>query len=364
MGYATLGPPNDTVTFRIDPDEVKWDFQVNTSVIDTVGGRVVQIVGATLSDITVRGHYGEDHSKPNASDLDAGRSWRLAEAFIRKVRTWMDYQAQQPDFSKRGNASGTNPPVRFTYSPFGWDFSVYIKGLVDPAASTSISHTVGKFSYEYELTLFVVEDRASDLQILRGKAAKAADNFIARISKGIGWERYDAHRDYFAEQQFSGHTLQDAQSAVDVFKQLGGTGATSQDGTGTPTGPNVYTPLQLAQLAQASGFAEGVGIGYSGHGLTWAVAVALAESGGDASEVSPMNTDGSRDHGLWQINDKAWSGTFDFTKILDPVYNAGAAYQISEHGMNWNPWSTFHNGRAQSFYAQAEQAVQQLLGGK
>src|SRR3954469_3657882 len=99
MGVATLGPPHDTVAFRIDPDAVDWNFIINTSVQPTVGGRVVQIVGATLSDITITGHYGEEHPHKHVSDGSdngPGRSWRLAEAFVRKVRAWMVYQSRQP----------------------------------------------------------------------------------------------------------------------------------------------------------------------------------------------------------------------------------------------------------------------------
>lgn len=67
-----------------------------------------------------------------------------------------------------------------------------------------------------------------------------------------------------------------------------------------------------------------------------AVAVCLAESGGNPSAVSP-----SHDYGLWQINSihassfpKLWPQRFI------PVPNAKMAIAISRNAMDWGPWCT------------------------
>src|SRR4051812_24078460 len=103
-GQATLsfaGGPS--VKFRIDPTEISWDFKINTSVTNTVGGRVVQVTGATLSDIIVHGGFGErrdfdteNHpvnrdSNPDHAFDHWGASWRLHKRFefhIRKMMEW------------------------------------------------------------------------------------------------------------------------------------------------------------------------------------------------------------------------------------------------------------------------------------
>jgi hypothetical protein len=98
-----------------------------------------------------------------------------------------------------------------------------------------------------------------------------------------------------------------------------------------------YDIHQLAQLARS--------VGFRGEHLVDAVSVALAESGGYITEVSQPNADqwGSRDKGLWQINDHWHSEVKD---PLDPLANARAAFRISDGGANWGPWSTWHNGSA------------------
>lgn len=161
-------------------------------MINTLGGRVVQVLGSTLSDITITGSYGEDHSLRGDGSNDApGRSWRLAEAFVAKVR---EIQRQQVEYSlltpvRRKSAA----PATFSYAPLGLRFSVYVKSITDPQGG-AITHTFGKFHYQYVLTLFVDQDASAQLVkagtsngYLDAKKAQAVQDYIARISEGIGW---------------------------------------------------------------------------------------------------------------------------------------------------------------------------------
>lgn len=62
---------------------------------------------------------------------------------------------------------------------------------------------------------------------------------------------------------------------------------------------------------------------------------------GDPKRVSAPNKNGSRDYGLFQLNDKAQGKRvgYDLEQFKDPETNVRIAYQIwSEQG--WRPWST------------------------
>lgn len=177
MGYASLGfSGGPSVSFRIDPDSIEWNFKINTTVIPTVAGRVVQVLGATLSDMSVMGHYGQNH----AAGQD-GESWKLAEAFANKIRQIQEYQSR--DSTQRGLM---HVPATFNYSPKGWRFQVYIKSLADSRGG-SVAHATGRFSYDYQLQLFIVDVISDDLHVLTGAKKNAVDAYIARISDGIGW---------------------------------------------------------------------------------------------------------------------------------------------------------------------------------
>lgn len=113
------------------------------------------------------------------------------------------------------------------------------------------------------------------------------------------------------------------------------------------------SPEQIAATAARAGF--------TGSGLVRAVAVALAESGGDTAAVN-VNADRtrSRDRGLWQINDR-WHPEVSDAQAFNPATAAAAAYRISKAGADWSPWATWpalaavHLGRAKLAAAKVTQ---------
>jgi hypothetical protein len=120
-----------------------------------------------------------------------------------------------------------------------------------------------------------------------------------------------------------------------------GTGVPALLATSVSGGPR----LGVAQIGEVAAQA-----GFSGEGLAMAIAVALAESGGD-----PLATDydrnGTVDRGLWQINSvhSAYSAACDYA----PSCAAGAAYQISDGGRDWGPWVTYQHGDEIAYLPQA-----------
>ncbi len=75
-----------------------------------------------------------------------------------------------------------------------------------------------------------------------------------------------------------------------------------------------------------------------------AAAVALAESGGNALAVG----DFGRSFGLWQVHTPAHP-EYTAGGLMDPDYNARAAFAISKQGADWGPWTTFRNGDYKRF---------------
>lgn len=190
MGYATLGfPGGPALRFRIDPEEIGWGFNINTAVQDTVGGRVVQVLGATLSDITIAGLFGEKRNREGAGEDHPGASWRLANRFANSVREMMEWQARDALRHQRMHKTAV-----FSYPPHNWRFRVYLKDFADPDGGT-VQHRTGKFSHGYALSLFVVQDESDALVVAgesNGVISKAKQNavneYIGRISAGIGWK--------------------------------------------------------------------------------------------------------------------------------------------------------------------------------
>lgn len=121
------------------------------------------------------------------------------------------------------------------------------------------------------------------------------------------------------------------------------------------------SPEQIARHAHDAGF--------RGQDLTIAVAVALAESGGDPRAHNPTPPDNS--YGLWQINmlgamgpaRRREFGLGSNRELFDPAENARAANKISGDGRSWTPWSTYTNGAYKRHLDEARRGVEAMKRG-
>lgn len=112
---------------------------------------------------------------------------------------------------------------------------------------------------------------------------------------------------------------------------------------------------QIARHAYAAGF--------RGQGLTTAVAVALAESGGRTTAHNATPPDDS--YGLWQINMLGALGPErrrqyhlkSDDRLFDPDTNARVAHRISGDGHDFTPWSTYTNGAYKQHLTAARKAA-------
>ena len=101
-------------------------------------------------------------------------------------------------------------PAVFNYPPRNWRWSVYLTEVSDIDGQASIEHRSGKYSYGYQLKLFIVRN-GSDSLVTAGTSknevdaaqAKAISSYIARISEGIGWR----------QSEYNGGLIDDATSS-------------------------------------------------------------------------------------------------------------------------------------------------------
>src|SRR5690349_4837700 len=92
------------------------------------------------------------------------------------------------------------------------------------------------------------------------------------------------------------------------------------------------TPVQIFQVLREAGFTPDQAVNFT--------AIAMAESDGNPHARLDTSVEDSR--GLWQINLHAHANYRD-ANLYDPLTNARAAYDISNHGTNLYPWSTTHH---------------------
>ena len=106
----------------------------------------------------------------------------------------------------------------------------------------------------------------------------------------------------------------------------------------------------MAKLSDAQIAGAAKAAGFSGSALAKAVAIAIAESGGNPRAHNAVPPDNS--YGLWQINmigsmgpsRRRQFGLKSNNDLYDPTTNARAAYAISGSGKNFKPWSVYTSG--------------------
>jgi hypothetical protein len=100
--------------------------------------------------------------------------------------------------------------------------------------------------------------------------------------------------------------------------------------------------------------------GFRDEHLTTAVAVALAESGGNTTVINAREPDGSKSFGLWQINNV--HGTLLTSgDWREPRSNAGMAFIVWQRaGRKWTPWGAYNNQSYRLYLVRAESAVRGL----
>lgn len=132
----------------------------------------------------------------------------------------------------------------------------------------------------------------------------------------------------------------------DALAAIVGSGVPAVNPGPTPPTQTTFTLAQLRALAVSTGFPD----------PDTAAAIAMAEShiaGSVPDQANPSATNivtrpaagnlPERSFGLWQINTLAHP-QYNETQLLDPTYNAQAAFAVSQSGTTWKPWSTYTSG--------------------
>ena len=119
----------------------------------------------------------------------------------------------------------------------------------------------------------------------------------------------------------------------------------------------------MAVVDDATIFALAVDAGWGdSHSAQVATAIALAESGGDASATN-HNINGSTDYGLWQIN-SVHSDILASGQWSNPSANAKMAHEVyAQSGDSFRPWVTYNTGKYLAYMPRAAKAESGIKSG-
>jgi hypothetical protein len=85
----------------------------------------------------------------------------------------------------------------------------------------------------------------------------------------------------------------------------------------------------------------------------------MAESGGYYDIIGGPNPNGTFDYGLFQFNE-IHKADLDWSKILDPLYNAQTAARFTRQGKDWSSWGLGMSGWGGQLYTSNNAAWLQI----
>lgn len=214
MALASLTYKGKTLQLRTNPNLIRWTYTLNTKVDETYGGRVVQILSASMDDLTVT--------------AEAGRGgW----AYLYQVAVFMrDMMFEQ----RQGGEPGT-----FTYPTRNWVFKVY-------AVNFPFKDSWNEVAREFTLTFKIQEDVNGVV------TSDTIAGEIERLKKGIEYEHNDFNTNSDDPGSAAWPTWGSGAKTADGSKKPDGTPAdqdskkapsnTPQPGRSTTPNPGGQTP--------------------------------------------------------------------------------------------------------------------------
>jgi hypothetical protein len=148
-GLCTISYAQDSLTFRTNPNEITWDYELITHIEETYGGRVVQILGVKMDNLVIK--------------VDCGQGgWPYAMRVIGFMRDLMVNQ-------RNGNS-----PATLTYTTRNWNMKVF---ALNVPFMDSVTETVR----ELELNFNIQEDIAGT------NISQSISDALMALQNSIGW---------------------------------------------------------------------------------------------------------------------------------------------------------------------------------
>lgn len=347
QAHAYLGNSKVHHTFKFNPNTVQWSYKENTVSMDTIGGRVVQLLSINIEGMSVEGVAG------SRDELQ-----RLAT----NISAIMDYHV------------ATLLPVTFRVPSRRWDFRVYVQAL--PQMGWDVAAT----SYPYALQLLVVDD------ITGVQKPRLQQDALARIYKGVGYNP-NVHGGNTGRFQEMVSTVTSA--AAQARGPLGGTagglntnlpggqGSVAPGTSGIDPNKNTLTAEDIARVAAWAIKQEipNISPGDLMKNTIYATAVCFPESGGRVDATNPNATNRTA-YGLWQADatqngltaealQTAEGNATWMAREIKADYGlaiGGDPYALNtwEHAW-WAYWGAFRSGAYQSHMSEAKTAAKKVL---
>jgi hypothetical protein len=181
--------PN-TITLYLSPNNVSWDYNLKTSVINTYGGQVVQILGVSIDNLTIEGFFGSEgmwgfntdsrgnfvNERFNNSDIKTWKDGKMASGLYQLSEWFKMY------FYRITQAGNFNKEYMvFKYPHMGWEWNIR------PLDFPRIRFANDELLPQWRITCDFIEDLQSNFTQEVTKSAKSA---LGRMRNNVGFSEF------------------------------------------------------------------------------------------------------------------------------------------------------------------------------
>ena len=205
----------DGVLLPLDPDQVGWRATNKVRSQNTVGGKVVQVYGTSISEVNIIGSYGVG-------------GFESAQAFLAQVGQWVTNQVGTLT-AKQGQGIWNGSPLHFLFPFHNWDMQVYIMKFFNPEAAQSIMIDPRVVNYHWALTLYVASNNSQPTQADPSTDASMIQ-FVNQLAQDFGWYPNQAQGDVVTNL---------GSGATNLYPTIVNTGAGPQLNSNPPTATGI-----------------------------------------------------------------------------------------------------------------------------
>ena len=333
MANARLGG----YLFEVNPHTVSWGYSLNTHSDNTMGGRVVQILGVKVEDITLTGHVLQKR----------GSQFESLEDFEARIKGMMDRQLE------------TKRPFRFSMPVLGIEGDVFIKSY------KTVSYSYKLAAHEYTLVLGVDNGFGSVRSMISDEAVNglwgATSTGVGlvegrfRIPSSTSWNTVIQ----IASMLYNEGALTDSQTFMELLERAEAASNSvgvlpEEEQAAIDWGANIYRNADLAFL----GSYDSSGVGISVEGFRQFAVDFLEYKQHTANQYTELLGIVEREDGTYTIQVRAQARSVDTEGVYGTHLDTGEIKNISITPDVWdsllNTWNLIGYQRGNTVYGSNE----------
>lgn len=201
---------SDSLHLRLDPNSISWQYNLNTNIVDTIGGQVVQVLSVNIDSLVIEGQFGKegvfglkrghvgqrtrrgdtmpfDGLMPKDKDEQWGdKSGQFGVGLTQMTEFFRNY------FARSTQGGDSQAPGRYQYLPMKVSYAPARQWEVIPVSFPSYRRSIENFAPEWKVEFEVL---TSDAEVQRVAYKTAMD----RLVDGIGYKAKNPFSDPLAD---------------------------------------------------------------------------------------------------------------------------------------------------------------------